>query len=313
MSYYFAFGSNMDENQMLNRCPNSKFVGIGVIQDFKIGFTRFSAGRDSAVADILISPGDCVWGVIYETTDEDLKRLDVFEGHPNVYRRRTETCLKFNRPKLDLDSYDENDYGNIGYNEFNDLNNYERIEVELYEVVNKEFNLFPKIEYLRLMLDAAFENFFPGDYYNQLLSFGSKDYQDKLRVICDEFLDLQSKIEANIITRLSKRAEEWGGANLVITGSPERKNQLNRDYPNDLVVLTSHWRELSWLVTEIYKNPKISWQVDFSNKHYFFGEMGRAMLDHQNENPADFSPNGILNATLISAYKTTTLDFYKSY
>jgi len=313
MSFYFAYGSNMDEKQMRERCPNSKSLGIGILQDYKIGFTRFSNGRDSAVADVLISPGDCVWGVIYETTDEDLSRLDVFEGHPNVYRRRTETCLKFNKPKLDLDGEDENDQSNIGYNEFNDLNNYERIEVEVYEVVNKEFNLFPKIEYLRLMLDAAFENFFPGEYYNRLLSFGSKDYQDKLRAICDEFLDLQSKIEANMITKLAKKAEEWGGANLVITGSPERKKQLNRDYPHDLVVLTSHWRELSWLVKEIYKNPKISWQVDFSNKHYFLGKMGMAMLEYQMQNPTDLDSKGILQAALANAYKTITADFYKMY
>jgi hypothetical protein len=163
------------------------------------------------------------------------------------------------------------------------------------------------------MLDASFENFFPGDYYNQLLSFGSKDYQDKLRVICDEFLDLQSKIEANMITKMAKRAEEWAGANLVVTGSPERKNQLNRDYPHDLVVLTSHWRELSWLVTEIYKNPKISWQVDFSNKHYFLGEMGMAMTEYQSQYPADFDSRGILHAALASAYKTITADFYKMY
>jgi hypothetical protein len=132
MSYYFAYGSNMDAKQMLDRFPNSKSVGIGILQDYKIGFSWFSAGRDSAVADILISPGDCVWGVIYETTDEDLRRLDVFEGHPNAYRRRIDTCLKFNMPELDLDSEFEVDQINIGYNEFNDLNNFERIEVEVY-------------------------------------------------------------------------------------------------------------------------------------------------------------------------------------
>jgi hypothetical protein len=313
MLYYFAYGSNMDAKQMRDCCPNSTRVGIGILQDYKIGFSRFSSGRDSAVADVLMSSGDCVWGIIYKTTDEDLARLDVYEGHPNVYRRRTETCLKFNRPKRDWDSEDENDESNTGYNEFNDLNNYEKMEVEVYEVVNKSSNLFPKIEYLRLMLDASFENFFPGDYYNQLLKFGVKDYQEKLRVICDEFLELQVKIEANMISKLAKRAEEWGGANLVVTGSPERKNQLNRDYPHDLVVLTSHWKELSWLVKDIYKNPKISWQVDASNKHYFLGEMGMAMLEYQGQHPADFDPRGILHATLASAYKTITSDFYKMY
>jgi hypothetical protein len=80
-----------------------------------------------------------------------------------------------------------------------------------------------------------------------------------------------------------------------------------------LVVLTSHWKELSWLVTEIYNNPKISWQVDFSNKHYFLEEMGMAMLEYQKQNPTDFDPRGILHAALASAYKTITADFYKMY
>lgn len=313
MPKYFAYGSNMDKKQMLERCPESKPIGVGILQDYKIGFTRYAPGRNSAVADVLMSPGDCVWGVIYETSDDDLKNLDRKEGHPKHYKRRTETFLMFHRPKKlfqsDMEEDDESGYFNV----YNDLNNYTPMEAEIYEVVNKEFNLFPKIEYLRLLLDAAFENFFPSDYYKTLQSFGGKDYKEKLRVICDEFLLLQSKIESNSITKLARETNEWGGANLVITGSPERKNQLHRDYPHDLVVLTSHWKELSWLVTEIYNNPKISWQIDASNKHQFLGEMGDAMLQYQAENSADFNPRGIMLATLASAYKTITSDFYKMY
>jgi len=100
---------------------------------------------------------------------------------------------------------------------------------------------------------------------------------------------------------------------LVITGDILRKEQLNTNYPDDLVVLTKHWRELSWLVTSLYHDEDISWQVDASNKHYVLEQMGKAAEDYLNLYPNDESAIDICLAVLYGAYKVFTIDFYEVY
>ena len=95
---YFAFGSNMSWNQMRERCPSSRFVGIAVLRDHKLAFTRKSVNRGCGVADVVAQGGAQVWGVVYEIADLDVGKLDVSEGFrpgrdKNSYFRRE--CLVF--------------------------------------------------------------------------------------------------------------------------------------------------------------------------------------------------------------------------
>jgi hypothetical protein len=70
---------------------------------------------------------------------------------------------------------------------------------------------------------------------------------------------------------------------------------------------------LSWLVTSLYNDKDISWQVDASNKHYVLGQMGKAVEDYLNLYPNDESAIDICLAVLYGAYKVFTIDFYKVY
>jgi len=79
------------------------------------------------------------------------------------------------------------------------------------------------------------------------------------------------------------------------------------------VVLTPHWRELSWLVQTLYWDEKIAWQVDAGNKYYILNQMGEAAIQYQQEYPNDNNPKGICLAVLYSAYKVFTSDLYKEY
>jgi len=313
MPYYFAYGSNMDEKQMLERCPNIKYYGKGYLPDYKLAFTRKSIKWDGAVADILVSPGDIVWGLIYAITEEDLKKLDVFEGHPTRYKRKKETAMLYKSPSIEYDEETQNIDKALIIDDKNNLANYSAIEVEVYEVVNKELNLVPKLNYLNKLQDAAFEYSFPREYQASLHRFGFKDYNDKLQKAMDALLDYQLLLENAAYPDKIKKQEEWGGANLVVTGRESRKEQLNTEYPHDLVVLTPHWRELSWLVNTLYWDEKIAWQVDYTNKHFVLNQFGTAALEYQKENPNDNNPKGICLAVLYSAYKVFTSDFYKMY
>ena len=85
---YFAYGSNMDPRQMRRRCPSYRFVSIAKLEDHKLAFTRRSSRRRCGVADVVPSPGDEVWGVLYYLKSKrDLLALDKAEGFKEGRKR----------------------------------------------------------------------------------------------------------------------------------------------------------------------------------------------------------------------------------
>jgi len=88
--YYFAYASNLNRKQMLERAPDSKPKFVATLPNFKLTFTA-RADRQGGVASITPHRGEKVLGAIYEVSDKDLKRLDSFEGYPTIYDRRKVT------------------------------------------------------------------------------------------------------------------------------------------------------------------------------------------------------------------------------
>lgn len=84
---YFAYGSNMDSEQMQSRTPGTRVIGIASLPHYTLAFTRWSRSWNSATADILPEKGKQVYGVLYDLTLEDLKRMDKFADYPNSYVR----------------------------------------------------------------------------------------------------------------------------------------------------------------------------------------------------------------------------------
>jgi Gamma-glutamyl cyclotransferase, AIG2-like len=77
---YFAYGSNLDPEQMRERCPNHVVVGLASLQEYRIGFPRFSNRWGGGTAGLQLAHGKVMWGVLYELTDDDLAKLDEYEG-----------------------------------------------------------------------------------------------------------------------------------------------------------------------------------------------------------------------------------------
>jgi hypothetical protein len=95
---YFAYGSNMDWAQMKERCSSARFVGIAVLPDHRLAFTRRSLTRGCGVADAVPERDRNLWGVVYDVSDLDVGRLDKREGYQpgrekNSYSRRE--CMVF--------------------------------------------------------------------------------------------------------------------------------------------------------------------------------------------------------------------------
>jgi hypothetical protein len=103
-----------------------------------------------------------------------------------------------------------------------------------------------------------------------------------------------------------EKTQEFGGADLVITGSEERKKQLNENYPFDLVVLTPYWKELSWVVSHIYNSESTKWLFNSFNKYIYFKEFGEAAIEYQNNNPNDIDHIGICRAGIAKAFSLLT-------
>ncbi len=82
---YFAYGSNLDPQQMKERCPSSRFECIAFLPGRRLAFTRYSRRRGGGVADAVEDEaGPGVWGVVYDISEEDLMKLDQCEGYYGV-------------------------------------------------------------------------------------------------------------------------------------------------------------------------------------------------------------------------------------
>ena len=84
----FAYGSNLDEAQLRQRCPGARQVGVATLEGYRLGFAGQSAMWGGGVATLVPDPQGSVSGVVWALTSEDLARLDRFEGHPVAYVRR---------------------------------------------------------------------------------------------------------------------------------------------------------------------------------------------------------------------------------
>jgi len=74
MKRYFAYGSNMDATQMVERCPQSEKAEKAELS----GYEFFINSR--GFANIRINTNKKVFGIIYNITGDDEKELDVREG-----------------------------------------------------------------------------------------------------------------------------------------------------------------------------------------------------------------------------------------
>ena len=85
--YYFAYGSNLSKKQMKECCPDSKPVSIVTLHHYKLVFVGWSRKWRGGVASIKPFRGEKVIGAIYEISEDDLRRLDKYEGAPDLYTR----------------------------------------------------------------------------------------------------------------------------------------------------------------------------------------------------------------------------------
>jgi gamma-glutamylcyclotransferase len=128
--FYFAYGSNMDWDQMRERCPSATFVGVARLPNHSLAFSRKSIKRGCGVADVVATIGHDVWGVVYRIGDsEDQERLDKREGVPTAYVERSQLVYLHDKA--------------------------EPLTVSIYFAVKQENPSLPSAEYKDLIVSGA--------------------------------------------------------------------------------------------------------------------------------------------------------------
>jgi len=83
-TFYLAYGSNLNLEQMAHRCPTAKPVGPVVLKDYQL---LFRGGHGGAVATVEPFKGKSVPCLLWEITPADEAALDRYEGFPFLYRK----------------------------------------------------------------------------------------------------------------------------------------------------------------------------------------------------------------------------------
>lgn len=101
MAQVFQYGSNCSENEFNSADRlrgDATFLMIAeTVDDYELAFDVWSTGRGCAASDMVASPGNKVWGVVYDVPDfliardtaaqHKRKSLDAIEGEGTNYAR----------------------------------------------------------------------------------------------------------------------------------------------------------------------------------------------------------------------------------
>lgn len=101
---YFAYGSNMDKERMLERELNFTSRQFAKLPGYKLMFNKISQ-KQGMVSNIEQSNSDFIEGVLYEFPDSDISKLDKAEGYPNHYDRIKVTVLTKDGTQTEATTY----------------------------------------------------------------------------------------------------------------------------------------------------------------------------------------------------------------
>ncbi len=94
---YFAYGSNINLDQMEYRCPDAKVVGPVTLDNYELLFRRY--------ATIAPREGNTVHGLLWEITPQCEQALNHYEGFPSFYDKEQVTVQTQSGKKVTVMAY----------------------------------------------------------------------------------------------------------------------------------------------------------------------------------------------------------------
>lgn len=174
MPYYFAYGNNMRDATMAERCgpagPETwQEVGVARLRDHRLAFTVSTPNWGGPVGDVLPEKGFFVYGYLYEVSDQCLADLDGAEfavGETIYYARRTMQVEVVDPGKLNVAQ--------------------SRVEAQVYFVPERPAEQPPEPRYLLRLIASADARGLPEPYrraLRSLLGWTNEEPQRKLLVL----------------------------------------------------------------------------------------------------------------------------------
>ncbi len=81
---YIAYGSNLNTQQMVYRCPTARRIGSGMLKGWRLAFKGLRTG---SFLTILRDPDGEVPVGLFEVQEWDEEALDRYEGYPVLYQK----------------------------------------------------------------------------------------------------------------------------------------------------------------------------------------------------------------------------------
>ncbi|MCL4507656.1 MAG: gamma-glutamylcyclotransferase [Chloroflexi bacterium] len=155
---FFAYGSSMDWAQMKARCKSAEYVCLALLPNYRLAFPRKSK-NGYGTAGVIPSKGGVVWGVVYQITKDDMRRLDTREGYWPGDLSRVNSYV---RARCHVFVNGERD---------------KRLTTWTYYAVAQSSEFAPNAEYLNHIVSGAIHWKLPREYIDRLAAIETREVE----------------------------------------------------------------------------------------------------------------------------------------
>ena len=249
---YFAYGSNLNAEQMRKRCPGAKEFSRAVLPGWKLARRGF--------ADIEPAPKARVNGALYAIGRDDLASLDFYEGYPALYDRREVLVY---------------DGGGV-------------FRKALAYVMTEKYRT--DLENVSFTEKYSKECFLGAEYWGIPNAFALGE-SEETTLWTEAVPEIPEGLE-RLLERLDGGGKlpcaetMWIGARVVISKKPQSLRGDFDFYPAPAEIVTPHARELSWIFNDLRDLFVQGKFLDSINKFAFFGALAESASDAIAADPA---------------------------
>ncbi|MBS0290828.1 MAG: gamma-glutamylcyclotransferase [Proteobacteria bacterium] len=165
---YFAYGSNMDVDQMNSRVKYNGMPRNGKLRGYKLVFNIFSPNRNCGAGNLQYTgnPKNIVEGVVYNLTLDQITELDKYEGYREENGELSNDVYGYKRKSVEL---------------------FDGTLAEIYIAINidpQDAELKPSVDYLKHFLKGRTNGYLSETYVKSLLRIKVKEGGKLLDHIC---------------------------------------------------------------------------------------------------------------------------------